>query len=80
VPRAACSSEELEVVAQVRAAEDAAAAALARAEDVAEDVAERLGEAAEAGGIRTHAAHLRVHAGVAVESYARRLSASERTS
>jgi hypothetical protein len=59
---------DLEVVAQVRAAEDRGApAALVAAEDVAEDVAERLGEAAEAflPGAAAHA-HLRVHAGVAV--------------
>src|SRR5438445_261357 len=67
---AACRllERDLEVVAQVGAAEDgSASASLPVTEDVAEDVAEGLGEAAEARRFaRAHAAHLGIHAGVAV--------------
>src|SRR5688572_26990752 len=59
---------DLEVVAQVRAAEDGGAPARARAaEDVAEDVAEGLREPAEALLPRAAAhAHLRIHPGMPV--------------
>ncbi len=64
VPRAASSSDDFEVVAQVGAAIDvgAAAAALAAAENVAENIREGVGKAAGTAG----AAGLRIDAGMAV--------------
>src|SRR6185503_15097097 len=53
---------DLEVVAQVGAAEDGRAPAAAAAEDLAEDVAENVAEAAHAAGA---GGRLRIHAGVA---------------